>query len=196
MKKFAVALLVSAVSCAPALAAEAGSSYVNLDYSNFMLGSPANFGPNGNTPFNNTGAFRIGGGYNFTEQFAVEAGYSMIFNSSFISTSLPGSTGEETLKSNSYQLAGVGTLPINEAVEVFGKLGVAHNRVEHSCSGAVTCPTESMSRNSVMYGAGLKFNLSKSWGLRVQYEHYGTVTKASSVRFKFAATSFGAVYSF
>lgn len=207
MKKFAAALLLSAVSVAPAFAADAGTAYVNLDYSQVNLGSPSIFGPNGTTSFANPGAFRIGGGYNFTPNVAVEAGYSIIGDSTINGSGTVlgfAYTSTETMKTSSLQVAAVGTYPINEQFDVFGKLGLASNKGDYSCSVTVAgtagaCPSVSASKTSVMYGIGAKYNINKTWGLRLQYENYGKVdfTQGGATQsFKFSAISFGGVYNF
>jgi OmpA-OmpF porin, OOP family len=207
MKKFAAALLLSVVSAAPAFAADAGTAYVNLDYSKVNLGSPSLFGLNGTTAFPNPGALRIGGGYNFTPNVAVEAGYSIIgdstINASGTALGLPVSSSE-TMKTRSFQLAAVGTYSINEQFDVFGKLGLANNKGEYSCSltvggTAIPCTSVSGSKTSVMYGIGAKYNINKTWGVRLQYEHLGKVDLTSgptTVSFKFSTISVGGVYTF
>lgn len=206
-KKSVVALLLSTIAVAPALAADAGTTYVNLDYSAFNLGSPSVFGILGGQAFANPGAFRIGAGYNFTPNVAVEAGYSIIGDSTLNSSAVIGglsATGSETLKASSFQVAAVGTMPINAQFDVFGKLGLASNKADYSCSGsvagiAITCTPASASKTSVMFGVGAKYNIDKNWGVRVQYENYGKVdftTGGTAQSFKFSALSVGGVYNF
>jgi hypothetical protein len=62
--------------------------------------------------FSNPLTLRIGGGYRTTPRFAVEAGYSLIGDSSIKSPSALVLT--ETLRNTNFQLAAVGTYPIND----------------------------------------------------------------------------------
>jgi OmpA-OmpF porin, OOP family len=204
MKRIAIAALLSAFAAAPALAADQGA-FVNVDLGQVSY-SGAYSGLSNAVTFANPGSIRIGGGYNFTPNIAVEAGYSIIGDST-ITTSLGTTTASETLKASSLQVAAVGTFPINDMFNVFGKLGLASSKLEYSCfvtSGAVTvtCPTFSGSKTNLMFGLGGKFNINKNWGIRVQYEDFGKVDlpagsiAAGATPVSITAFSIGGVYSF
>jgi len=166
MKKFASALLLSAAISAPAFAAAPGG-YVAVDVGPATF-SGANFGGlAGNVTFPNPGSFHIGGGYHFDQNLGVEGGIVAVgdstINSGFVS---------ETLKTSSFYVAGVGTLPLSEQFDLFGKLGFASTKIDYTSNFFIPA---SASKTNLMYGIGGQFNINRNVGIRLQYENFGKV---------------------
>lgn len=201
MKKFAVALLLSAVYVAPAFAADEGG-FINLDLGTASFSNATT--QFSTTNFGNPGAITFGGGYHFNQNLAVEAGYSIIGDSSVNTPVFVGVTITEKLKTSSFQVAAVGTLPINEKFSVFGKLGLASTKIDYSASvtnatfvpGVLT--STSGSKTNLMFGLGGQFNFNPQWGIRLQYLDLGKIqlsaTGAPNIGLKI--TSIGGVYNF
>lgn len=177
MKKIAiVALLSTALMSSAAFAANVGG-YVAADlgqvnYSNAKSQfSGASFG--------NPGAITLGGGYHFSQYVGVEAGYSIIGDSTI--TTVAGGTATEKLKTSSLQVAAVGTYPINNQFSVFGKLGLANTKIDYTATatGATFVPSvaqaASASKTNLMFALGAQYNINQSWGIRAQYQDFGKV---------------------
>lgn len=178
MKKIATALLLSTAISAPALAADQGA-YVNADLgqANFS-NATSQFST---TKFGNPGSITIGGGYHFSQNVGVEAGYSIIGDSTITTNAGGGASTGEKLKTSSMQVAAVGTFPINDKFDLFGKLGVANTKIDYSAiaAGGTFVPsvaqTASASKTNLMFGIGGQFNINKRFGIRLQYQDFGKV---------------------
>jgi len=195
MKKIASALLLSAAISAPAFAADQGA-FVNADLGQVSYSNATS--SLGTTAFPNPGTIRIGGGYHFSPYLGVEAGYSIIGDST-INTTFLGATVNEKLKSSSMQVAAVGTYPINDSFNVFGKLGLSNTKIDYTATvNGVSVGSSSASKTNLMFGLGGQFNINQHFGIRAQYEDFGKVqfsgVGAPNVGVK--AISVGGVYNF
>lgn len=203
MKKIASALLLSAAISAPAFAANEGG-YVNLDLGTASFSNATS--QFGGTNFGNPGSFTIGGGYHFNQNVAVEVGYSIIGDST-INTPTASGNITETLKTSSFQVAAVGTLPINAMFDLYGKLGIASTKIDYTATppagfifapgfGTVTSTTGSST--NLMFGIGGQFNINQNFGIRLQYLDLGKVqlSAAGAPNIGVKITSIGGVYNF
>lgn len=177
MKKIIAAVVLSTASFA-ALASDPGfyvtagagsASYSNAN-SQFTTG----------LAFKNPGALSIGGGYHFNPYLGLEAGYSLLGEST-ITTYGFFYTITEKLNASSLRLAAVGSIPINEKFELFGQLGLANTKVDYTASvvggtfAAGVSPSASASKTNLMYGLGGQFNINKRFSIRAQYQDLGKV---------------------
>ena len=175
MKKILAASLLSSLFAMPAFAAAPGG-YVAADLQNWAATHA--------DPFGNPGiGIRIGGGYRFTQNVGVEVGIAQSGSSS--------SVGGASYKAAATQVAAVGTYPINQQFDVFGKLGMSANKA--TFSGA-TC--DSCSKTSVMFGVGGQYNINQNIGVRLQYENLGKATNSGTDDVAVSTLSAGVVYSF
>ena len=171
MKRIASALLLSVAISAPAFAANEGG-YVAVDAGQVNY-SNATSTTGTNASFPNPKTFRFGVGYHFNQFVGVEAGYSVIGDST-ITTVGTGLTVTETAKASSYGVAAVGTYPINEMFDVFAKVGAATLKGDYtgSATNGVTA-SGSASKTTLMFGVGAQYNFNQHFGVRVQYEDLG-----------------------
>jgi OmpA-OmpF porin, OOP family len=148
----------------------------------------------GTAAYPNPLALTLGGGYRFTQYVGVEANYSIIGNSTINTTGAV--TATETFKTSSMQVAAVGTYSINDQFDVFGKLGVANNKIDYTGTGA-RAGTASASKTNLMFGVGGQYNINKQFGVRLQYADLGKVTFAGSTQSQaIKVISVGGVYNF
>jgi len=160
MKKFAIAVVLSAFVAAPALADNTGNFYVAGDFGAATYSNMA--------PFPNPSVVRIAGGFHFSPVFAVELGYSMFGDSNAIVNTPFGST-PATISASSFQVAAVGSLPLSRQFDLIGKLGLASNREDYSDSFG----TLSWSQNDLLIGFGAQFHVNSQVSLRALYDNYG-----------------------
>jgi OOP family OmpA-OmpF porin len=183
MKKIATTLLLSAAISAPAFAADQGA-YLSVDAGTLSMSNAG--------LFKNPGAIDLIGGYRFTKNVAVEAGYMIIGD-----TTLTDAFGSITYKQSAMHAGGVFTLPLGESFGLFGKLGV------NSVSGKLTGTSgyagtnSSTSTTNVTYGIGGQYNFNQHFAAKVQYEKLGK-TKADTTApgSDLTRVSAGMIYSF
>lgn len=197
MKRIAVVTLLSAFAASPVFAADQGA-YVAVDLGqvSFSGDTTAQYGGT----FLNPSALRIGGGYHLSQYLSVEGGYSIVGDSTVSNAGTTGGTATETIKASSLQVAAVGTYAIDDRFTVFGKLGLANDTADYSCSvsnPSFVCGLSSASgsKTNLMFGLGGQYNINRHFGIRAQYEDLGTVSFAgNSIGIK--AISVGGVFNF
>ncbi len=137
-----------------------------------------------------TNGWKIFGGYKFTDNMAIEAGYYDLGEREgdhFVtSNNNKNKVGTNTGKASGIGLTGVYSQPIADDIEVFGKLGAMFWKTE----GDMSYDHDDRSVNtdedgtSVLFGLGASYNLSDNWSIRGEWERYNvdykndfTVTK-------------------
>ncbi len=188
MKKLIIALVTTAAAAAMG-AAHAEGGYVGAGVStsdhNFKLGGASNVDGDGWKA-----AGKIFGGYEFTPVWGVEAGYTDLRSAdgTYNIGTTPGSINTDG--SRTY-LAAKATMPVNDQVSVYGKLGVGYSKLDVS----TTVPGASWNDNKTeAYGGiGAQYNLNKQVALTLEYERYG---KSKDIGAKADAITVGARYSF
>lgn len=175
MKRIAIAALLASFVAAPALAANTGKAYIAGD-----LG----FATYTNTsPFSSPGMVRIAGGYHFSPMLAAEIGYTSFGDST---------VGGTTLSASSFQVAAVGSLPLNAKFDLLGKLGMANNSEKYSDAWGTFA---SYSQSGLMFGLGAQYHIDKQLSIRAQYEDYGNFDNVPP-RMSATTISFGVAYNF
>lgn len=97
-------------------------------------------------------------GYQLNNIFAVELGFRDLGNAQIPGTDV----GLRT-----YDLTAVGTVPIGN-ISLFGKLGLFRGQAKgNGGAGGIT-----ETHTSLTWGAGLQWDVAKSWALRGEIQHY------------------------
>ena len=179
MKKISLAILLSAFVATPALADNTGRFYIAGDlgaatYSNM-------------DPFPNPGVFRIAGGYHFSPALAVEVGYSKFGDSTITFVGF----GSATLSASSFQVAAVGSLPLNPQFDLIGKLGLASNQEDYSDAVG----TLNWSQNDLLIGFGAQYHVNSQVSVRALYDNYGKFDNYANPM-KASSISLGVAYDF
>lgn len=165
MKKIATALLLSISISAPAFAANQ-PFYVVADYGKLVM-TPA-------TGLPNPDAIRVAGGYRFSPNLAVEAGFMAVDDST-----ITNSVYSITYAQSSLQASGVIFFPLGNSFSLFGKIGVAANYAKMTGTGVYSYINTSNTTASATYGIGGQFQYNQMVGVRVQYENLGKSKPAS-----------------
>ncbi|HWK52238.1 MAG TPA: porin family protein, partial [Steroidobacter sp.] len=116
-------------------------------------------------------AFKVFGGYNFNQYFAIEAAYFDGGKPEETVISVPGFRGTVEAGTTGLIASVIGRLPIGDYVSVYGKLGFAsyeaeiNARVNGDVIDSVTGDDEDFA-----YGVGIAFNVGPSFELRGEYE--------------------------
>lgn len=190
MLKFVVALLLSVFVATPALADNTGKYYIAGDlgaakYTNVTVGA-------GTYP--NPGMVRIAGGYHFSQALAVEVGIA-----GFGDSTLTSGTASGTVTASSFQIAAVGSLPLNPQFDLIGKVGIASNKnqIDAKLLG-VTVASVSSSKSSLLVGFGGQYHINSQVSVRAQFESFGSFGNFGTTgqEMKVSAVSVGVAYDF
>lgn len=122
-------------------------------------------------------AYKLFGGYQYNERFAVEFGYFDLGQFGYTATTVPDGTLTGKIKVKGVNFDLVGLLPFTNKFSAFGRIGLqyAQAKDQFSSTGAVAAPANpSPSKSAANYklGAGLQYDLSESVGLRLDAERY------------------------
>jgi len=186
MKKTAQTLFAMAALCGAA--AQAQDGYVGLSAT--TSGSvTAHFGNGvsaGNA--NDPNSWKLYGGVQLNERFGFEAG---LLDSGTFRIGNPASVGggETTFKQRTLYAAGTVRAPLSDSFTLFGKAGIAHNRVSIDSSLAPVREKDSYTRP--MLGVGVDYKIGKQVSAVLEYANYG-----KSDRFKRNQVEAGLKYSF
>jgi len=121
-------------------------------------------------------------GYKFTPNWAIEGGYIDLgesnYNANFTGSVIPGGPGSANaeIKASGWNIAGVGTYPVNDQFSVFGKLGLIDAKVEANigvtAGGLSADDSVSSTKWKTHWGVGASYNVNKQWGLRAEWERF------------------------
>lgn len=182
-QKKVAAIVLSTALCVPAMAAEPNTFYAGME---------AGVWAQKNSSFLDPAVIVLTGGYRFNSYFAGEIGLYAAGN-----TKLDYGGGNTiTAKQSAFKVAAVGTLPLHPSFELFGKLGFTSIYGQQDGTG-IYAQTYSATTSNTMYGVGAQFNITKHFGLRLQYEALGQRKLASNaLAVDISVTSLGLLYTF
>jgi len=130
--------------------------------------------------------FKIFGGYQFNKHLGVELGY--VDFGSFTVTGTLGTPFTAEFDVSAFTAAAVGTLPLNESFDLFGKAGLYAWEAKASVTGG-GLTAGNTTGSDVFLGIGARFNINRNFGLQLDVEQYlgeDTITVTSiGVRYKF-----------
>lgn len=159
-----------------------GAGRARLDNNTFTVAPGVNASTSANDSTNTSG--KILGGWQITPHWGVEAQYVWLGKTDFsITTNVPGVGGSGSYRAESFGVAATGTLPIANNFYLMGKLGAAFNRVRggNACvtAGVVTSCSNlgNDNKTDLLAGVGAGYNFNPHWGLRLEYENFGKMTK-------------------
>jgi OOP family OmpA-OmpF porin len=187
MKKLlAIALICNAAVLTLPAHAEGAFAGVSVDRTKYDL--DVTVGGVTSSSSNRTTGYKLFGGYDFTQNWAVEGGYAD-FGSGDNNVN---GTGIR-LKPTAFYVAGKGIIPLNDAFSLFGKLGASRNHSELTGTGLAQGLSQTSNRTSLYAGIGAQYNLNKNVAFTLEYENFGKIGDSGS---KLDTISIGARYSF
>jgi OOP family OmpA-OmpF porin len=120
--------------------------------------------------------FKVFGGYQFNNYFALESGYFDLGKFSFNATTLPVGALNGTTKVKGLNFDVVGLLPFTEKFSGLGRVGVTQTQSSASFSGGGAAAAINSSPRKYdtdyKYGAGVQYSFTKMVGLRAEMERY------------------------
>lgn len=151
------------------------------------------------TDDNRDTGYKLFGGYQFNDYFAVEGGYVNLGSFGFTSTTVPAGSLHGNIKLEGVNLDLVGILPITQRFSAFGRVGAFYADAKDNFTGAglvnVTTPNPSKSDVNYKAGLGLQYAFTDSVGMRLEAERY-RVNDAVGNKGDIDLFSVGLVYRF
>jgi OOP family OmpA-OmpF porin len=134
--------------------------------------------------------WKVFGGYQFNNYIGVEASYVDLgkFQIGGTTSGVPFTAKADT---NGFGLALVGTLPLNNKVAFFGKMGGFRSKSKATGSVGNIKIADSGHDNGSLVGAGVRYNFTPQFALRVEAERFGLGDGDSAMFY-----SLGAQYRF
>ena len=144
--------------------------------------------------------YKIFGGYQFNQNFALEAGYFNLGEFGYRATTVPTGTLTGNIKIQGVNIDVLGIIPFTERFSAFGRLGVqyAEAKDHFSSTGAVATPSNpnpSKSDTNYKAGVGIQYNFTQSLGMRAEAERY-RIDDAVGKKGDINLFSLGLVYRF
>lgn len=122
--------------------------------------------------------YKLFGGYQFTPNLGVEAGYFDLGTTGYTATTVPAGTLSGDMRLKGLNLDLVGTLPLAGRLSALGRVGVTSIRASDSFSatGAVSMPyasaNPSQRSTNLKLGLGLMYDITDSLAVRAEAERY------------------------
>ena len=144
--------------------------------------------------------YKIFGGYQFNQNFALEAGYFNLGEFGYRATTSPTGTLTGNIKIQGINIDVLGIIPFTEKFSAFGRVGVqyAEAKDHFSSTGAVATPSNpnpSKSDTNYKAGVGIQYNFTQSLGMRAEAERY-RIDDAVGKKGDINLFSLGLVYRF
>ena len=117
-------------------------------------------------------ALGLGGGYHFTGNFAIEAGYRINEEANYSDIDDLGDTINGSAESTTLQLGIRAALPLSDAFSLNAKLGFANWDLDiESTNSSALGETfrESESGNDLYYGIGIEYAFNKKFSIGLEY---------------------------
>ncbi|RTD97961.1 porin family protein [Variovorax atrisoli] len=121
-------------------------------------------------------AYKLYGGYRFTETFGVEAGYARLgrvsqWSSNGAYSRLQSGTGQV------FYAAATARLSVGESFALNGRLGVARGRISGDNNWALPSQRISGSSTGLMAGFGAEYRMTQNLSITADYDYFGKLSK-------------------
>ncbi|WP_432379702.1 outer membrane beta-barrel protein [Duganella sp. P38] len=136
-------------------------------------------------------AYKVYGGYNFTQNFGIEGGVADLREAEKSESGL-----RVASKARTAYVAATGTLPLNEQFALIGKVGAAYSHVKVSASALGLSDSGSDNHASPYASVGAAFVLNKNVSFVAEYEYFGKIAKDGDAHIKANLVSAGVRYTF
>jgi OOP family OmpA-OmpF porin len=123
--------------------------------------------------------YKLFGGYKFNKNFALEGGYFNLGKFGFTANYAPANSFSGDIHLQGLNLDAVGILPLTEKFSAFGRVGYIYTEGKDRFTGtgagaavAALDPNPKEKDGNYKYGLGVQYDLTRSLGLRVEWERY------------------------
>lgn len=112
---------------------------------------------------------KVFGGYGFDQKFGIEAGIMGLGRES-IDVNIGGQQRTQRATGYNSYVAGKYTMPINDQLSAYGKLGLSYTVIKHRTTGA---PTHKDDNAGLYAGLGFQYKVTDKVALTAEYERFG-----------------------
>lgn len=122
---------------------------------------------------------KIFGGYQFTQNFAVELAYVDLGKLGYSGMFGPLAVTNGSVKTSGFAVSAVGMLPLNQSFSLFGKAGIYswEAKARDITGGAPFAATEDGS--DLFVGLGAAYDVTRNFSVRAEWELYEAVDRIS-----------------
>lgn len=119
-------------------------------------------------------SFKIFGGYEFNQNFAVEFGYADLgkFAATANITAPLVTTANSNIEASAIFVDVVASLPLGNQFSLFGRAGLAFSKLETDVSVLGTTFSDKEDEANLKLGLGAQYSFTKSVALRAEWERY------------------------
>ncbi|MBC7621412.1 MAG: OmpA family protein [Candidatus Saccharibacteria bacterium] len=180
--------------------ANAGQSMANIDDPRIVKGLlGSGFTSVIISESNRDTGYKVFGGYQFSNNFAIEGGYFDLGQFGFTATTVPVGTLNGNIKLRGVNVDLVGSVPLTQNFSVLGRVGANYAQARDTFTGTgavvVLNPNPGAYDTQPKLGLGLQYALSESVAVRAEVERY-RVNDAIGNRGDVDLVSVGLVYRF
>lgn len=115
--------------------------------------------------------WKVFGGYQFSRNFAVEAGYYDLGKVTFNGT-VGGTAVSGNFDSTAVGLSLVGILPVFDSFSLLGRVGVAYSEQDGSLTVGAATASAKDDLTKLTYGLGLRYDFGRNVMVRAQWERF------------------------
>jgi OOP family OmpA-OmpF porin len=143
--------------------------------------------------------FKVFGGYQFNDYFAIEGGYFDLGKFGYNATTVPAGTlnGDSSIRGLNVDV--IGFLPLTEDFSAFGRIGANYSEAKDNFNSTgligVTNPDPSKKDVNYKFGVGLQYRITHALATRLEIERY-RVDDAIGNKGDIDQLSIGLVYRF
>lgn len=147
-------------------------------------------------------SWKMFGGYQINQNFAVELGYSNLGEvradtPSFVFGGLTVPPATTRIETTAWELVGVGSLPMADRFSLFGKLGLyrAETKIDIAFEGAGSV-TDDDNNVGLTLGVGARYDFTRNLGIRAEWQRYSEVAAADFGESDVDVISIGVLWRF
>ena len=122
--------------------------------------------------YNNPHALKLYGGMTLNDRYSVEVGYGL-FGTYKLADPTPGSVATLNVSAKMAYVAGKASMPLGESFGLFGKFGLAVNRISETRNSQPAIKTSFV---RPMLGFGFDYKITKHIAGVLEYNYYGSAS--------------------
>ncbi len=194
-KKNVLVLLAAFAISIPAFAADTGGYLVGMIGQTKFKDVDTTGIANASVKDTDTG-IKLGGGYAFNRNLAVEAAYVDLGKATFSGT-VVGVNVSGTTKASGPVVVAVGMLPLGNQFTLLGRLGVIDATVKADASGGGFSASEKSTKVKTTFGIGVTYSFTQQFAIRGDFDRYSKLGDSNTTgESDVDMISIGVVYKF
>src|SRR6266446_6396799 len=168
--KYVLALLAAFAISIPAFAADTGGYLVGM-FGQTKIKDVDTTGLNNVSLDDTSTGIKLGGGYAFNRNFAVEGAYVDLGKAKVTGT-FGGNNASETIKASGLVVTAVGMVPINQQFSLLGRLGLINATVKADASVGNASASVKSTDMKTTFGIGVAYSFTQQFAVRADYDVY------------------------